>query len=363
MHKFVLRPAQQSDLDAIETMALLAQAGMTSLPKDRALLRKKIHLSERSFQKEVTTPANETYFFVLEDLLDHQVVGVCSILASIGCDEPFYAYSIQTIKKNAWCFGQEHSIKILKLTLTHNGSTEIGSLYLRPDYRKYGIGKLLSLSRFLFIKGHTERFQDTVIAEMRGVSDANGKSPFWNAIGLKFFNIPFQEADKLSAQSKDFIAQLMPKYPIYINLLDAEAQKVIGQAHPKTVPALNMLLQQGFQPTQSVDIFDAGPKISCPTHQIKTIQNAQHVTLQSVPALPQDAAYYLVCAGQLLNFRCMHIQGLLERDTLYIASEDAHYLFSHTVTTAFVVPLAKKSRHKLHILERIRQGLFKGNAQ
>ena len=69
---------------------------------------------------------------------------------------------------------------------------------------------------------------------MRGVSDEDGNSPFGNGYKSTFFSIDFTMADYLTGiGKKGFIADLMPKLPIYINLLSKEAQEVIGQVHEK----------------------------------------------------------------------------------------------------------------------------------
>ena len=58
------------------------------------------------------------------------------------------------------------------------------------------------------------------MAEMRGWQDENGKSPLWEALGSHFFNIPFPDADYISGiGNNQFIADLMPKYQIYIEML------------------------------------------------------------------------------------------------------------------------------------------------
>ncbi|PWS15075.1 arginine N-succinyltransferase, partial [Klebsiella pneumoniae] len=76
-------------------------------------------------------------------------------------------------------------------------------------------------------------FNAKVVAEMRGVIDEHGYSPFWESLGKRFFAIEFSRADYLSGTGKKaFIAALMPKHPLYIDFLSDEARAVIGQVHP-----------------------------------------------------------------------------------------------------------------------------------
>lgn len=275
--RIVVRPIRESDLEDVYQLSLKAKDGLTSFPKSKKHLALKINKSCQSFSKKVEIPEDEFYFFVMEDVFLKKVIGVCSIFASIGVYDPFYSFSIQSIRKQSWCLQKEINVDILKLNRIRNGGSEIGTLFLDPMYRVKGLGRLLSLSRFAYISRFPHRFKSTIIAEMRGVSDENG-SPFWNHVGAHFFKMPFKEADKLSAETKQFVAELLPKYPIYINLLPMEAQVVIGNVHENTKPALNLLLKEGFKNTSLVDVFDAGPKIEIETQLLRFFSE---MTLQS----------------------------------------------------------------------------------
>lgn len=266
--RVIIRPVRESDLESVFQLSLKAKEGLTSFPKNKNHLALKIAKSCQSFSKKVDTPSDEFYFFVMEDLHLQKIIGVCSIIAEVGISDPFYSFLIQTLKKESWCLNKEISIDILKLHRLYNGPSEIGTLFLDPEYRIKGMGRLLSLSRFSYIARFPHRFKSTIIAEMRGVSDEKG-SPFWNHVGAHFFELSFVEADYLSSENKQFISELIPKYPIYINLLHSDAIAVIGQVHKNTEPALQLLLREGFEKTSFVDIFDAGPKIEIETKKLR----------------------------------------------------------------------------------------------
>src|SRR3546814_2371265 len=79
---------------------------------------------------------------------------------------------------------------------------------------------LLARSRSLFVKQHRKRFGKRVLAELRGVIDEAGGSPFWDGVAGKFFGMSFQEADQFNAvHGNQFIADLMPKHPVYVAML------------------------------------------------------------------------------------------------------------------------------------------------
>ena len=175
--------------------------------------------------KEEPGKQPRTYLFVMQDTATNKIVGVCGIISQIGGAEPFYSYQVETKVHESKQLGVRTEISTLHLIERKDGPSEIGSLFLSPEYRHSGNGRLLSLCRFLFMADHLEFFEPTVIAEMRGSVDANGRSPFWDAVGRHFFEVDFATADHMSMVSKQFIADLMPRHPIYIPLLPYERVK------------------------------------------------------------------------------------------------------------------------------------------
>lgn len=301
----IVRPVRIEDLDAIITLASTAKAGLTSLPKDAALLESKIHHSIASFAKMVKTPSQELYLFVMEYLPQHKIIGTAAIFAQVGNQTPFYSFEIEEMIKESPSVNKSKIIRLLHLKSFQPISSEIGTLYLLPEFRRCGVGRFLSLSRFLFMAANSQRFESTVIAEMRGVNDDSGKSPFWTHVGKKFFDMKFVEADLESARSKSFIEELAPKQPIYINLLPKEAQKVIGQPHQNTVPAQRLLLKQGFQKTNNIDIFDAGPKLKANFSDIYTIAQSKMATIRHVMTTPlkENVTALEPTANMILNMQ------------------------------------------------------------
>ena len=65
-------------------------------------------------------------------------------------------------------------------------------LFLDPDYRLNKMANFYLKYASCFCQLFRQYFEETIVAEMRGYSDANGQSPFWNAVGHKFLilNLP-----------------------------------------------------------------------------------------------------------------------------------------------------------------------------
>ena len=305
----LIRPVKMGDLEQLEQLAIEVGVGMTSLPARRDHLENKIQRSLESFVREIIEPGEEIYWLVLEDAANGRVVGSCAILASVGLTRPFYSYKILHLAHTSRELDKYQPFRVLQMVNEYRGTAEIATLYLTPEYRKDRNGRFLSRCRFLFMAEFSSRVSETVIAEMRGVQDERGHSVFWDSLGRHFFDMAFSKADFLSSLGNyQFIADLMPKHPIYICLLPPEAQAVIGITHEATRPALELLKQEGFRFDGCVDIFDAGPTITCPLDQIRTVRESTRATVAEVVAAIESAEFMIstvhlddfrVCRGNL----------------------------------------------------------------
>ena len=299
----VVRPIGPQDQDALYKIAVDSGVGFTSLPINRDVLNEKIAHSVASFAKHVSQPFDEGYLFVLEDTLTGEVIGTTAVEASVGTRTPFYHYHRQTVVHASPTLEVHNKMEVLTLCNHYTGCAEVCTLFLQEAHRCGTNGRLLSKSRFLFMAQFAERFGTKVIAEMRGVNDSSGHSPFWHWLGTHFFSMEFKQADYLvGLGNKVFIAELMPKYPLYVNLLSPEAQAVISHVHEKTRPALRLLEKEGFQDMGYVDIFDAGPTVEAQLKDISSVKNSE--VLPTKIAQPKhDAELFLVSNTQLTNFR------------------------------------------------------------
>jgi len=313
----IIRPIQNSDYESLHRMAVESGYGFTSLPVNEALLKKRISHSGVSFNRQVTKPGNEGYLFVMENTTTGEVVGTSGIEAAVGLEDAFYHYHLGKVVHNSRELNIYNTVETLSLCNDYTGATEICTLFLSENHRKDNNGRFLSRCRFLFIAEHEQRFSDTVIAEMRGISDENGKSPFWQWLDEHFFSMDFPTADYLTGIGKKmFIAELMPKYPIYVNLLSKEAQQVINKVHQKTVPALRLLETEGFARCGYVDIFDAGPTVEVKRSSIKTVResNKYQVIIGDVDSANTNSPNkYIICNTQVANFRATQAPVLLRQ--------------------------------------------------
>jgi arginine N-succinyltransferase len=301
----VLRPVDLTDLPQLQQLARDSLVGVTSLPDDTECLREKILDSCASFEKDVEGHGPENYFFVLEDLTRERLVGCSEILATAGFSEPFYSLRNRHFTSASRELNIEHGVPALSLCHDLSGHTLLRGFHIDAALVRTRFSELLSRARLLFIAAHSQRFAEAVITEIVGFSSDEGHSPFWDAVGKHFFDLPYAEAERLCGlESRTFLAELMPQYPIYVPMLPQAAQDCIGRIHPDGQEAFDILEREGFETNSYIDLFDGGPTLYARTPGIRSI--AQSQTGRAKPGASIDAlGSYLVSNDSLKDYRAI----------------------------------------------------------
>jgi len=299
---YVMRAAGPGDLQHFKQLRDIAGPGFTSLMLDDRALEAKLALSADSFLSAGANPGAERYMIALEHIESGEVVGCCGVKATIGETPPFFNFRIIREAQSSVAADRRFDIQVLIGVNDFTGCSEVGSLFVRPEHRRGGVGRALARCRYLLMAAAPHRFHAQVVSELRGVVSPEGVSPFWEAVGRHFFRMDFAEADKLSATTDNqFILDLMPQHPIYIDLLSSEARAVIGKCHSAGEGALKMLHWEGFTFSNVVDIFDAGPLVSAPRDQIRTLRETKRVRVSA----DGGGRRALLATPQLSAFRCV----------------------------------------------------------
>jgi arginine N-succinyltransferase len=307
---FYVRPVEPDDLPAVLGLSERTGHGLTTLPANRERLASRIDRSVASFAGTASR-ADACYVFVLVDAATARVVGIAAIEAAVGLKEPWYNYHVGTLVHASQALKVYTAAPTLFLSNDHTGHTELCSLFLDQGYRRGRNGPLLAKSRLLFIAEFAERFAPKVIAELRGRVDADGRSPFWEGLGRHFFAMEYTTADYLTGiGQKSFIAELMPRHPVYVSLLPESARTAIGEVHDDTRAARTMLEQEGFRYEGYVDIFDAGPTVECFRDNVHAIRQSQVLDVAQgerdpVPDNLPDDIPWLVTNRRFEDFRAI----------------------------------------------------------
>ncbi|MGF6109045.1 arginine N-succinyltransferase [Pseudomonas sp. ADAK2] len=301
----VLRPVELTDLPQLQQLARDSLVGVTSLPDDSERLREKILDSCASFNKDVEGHGPENYFFVLEDLATQRLAGCSEILATAGFNEPFYSLRNRHFTSVSRELNIEHGVPALSLCHDLSGHTLLRGFHIDAELVRTPFSELLSRARLLFIAAHAARFSDAVITEIVGYSDEQGQSPFWDALGKHFFDLPYVEAERLCGlESRTFLAELMPQYPIYVPMLPQAAQDCIGRIHPDGQEAFDILEREGFETNSYIDLFDGGPTLYARTPGIRSIAHSHTATTQPVEVIDARGSY-LVSNDSLKGYRAI----------------------------------------------------------
>ena len=302
---FRLRAARSQDLEPLYEMAKLTGGGFTNLPPDRDALANKLERAAAAFGRTDDALGDDQFVLVLENVDTGAVRGTCQLFTQVGQQWPFYSYRLNTLTQYSKELDRTVRAEMLGLVTDLEGASEVGGLFLHPNERAGGLGLLLARSRYLFIAMHRTRFAERILAELRGIIDDRGGSPFWDNVAGRFFGMSFQEADYFnSINGNQFIADLMPKHPVYVEMLSDEARKVIGMPHPTGRAAMRMLENEGFAAEGYVDIFDGGPTMTARTDHVKSIAGSISSTVGSTDLDEGERA--LIATGRLTDFRCCY---------------------------------------------------------
>lgn len=306
----VVRPADHADLAGIEKLVSISEARLTTLSNQRDLLSQRIELSRQSFAGEKSVAGKERFLFVMEDLSqvdeeDSKIVGVAGVDACAGNGAPFYNYRKDELIHSSHPLDVHNRVPVLYMTHELTGKTQLCSLSIRREYKQGNALELLSRTRLLFIGLFREFFSREVIVEIQGKHTDDDGSAFWDSLGRHFFDMDFKSADYFSAiKTKTFIAELMPSHPIYVPLLSAQAQAVMGKPNDAASVGYQLLLREGFRASKHLDIFDGGPTLIARLDDIHTLKNCHYKRFREADKRPKGSKF-MVCNPTLSEFRCV----------------------------------------------------------
>lgn len=277
---FIVRSVRLDDIDSLLDLSRLVY--FINLPEDREVLKEKIQLSIDSFAGDIPDKFKREYIFVLENMETQTIVGTSMIIGRHGSpDSPHMYLELKEKQKYSDTIHGGIIHKVLRLRFEPDGPTEIGGLVLHPEYRGHRakLGRQLSYARFLFIKMRRRWFKDRILSELMPPLTEAGESVLWEALGRRFTNLSYQDADLLSRKNKEFITSLFPKGDIYTVLLPGEARDAIGKVGTETEPVKHMLENIGFHWKEHIDPFDGGPHYWADTDKISVVRSTRKLSL------------------------------------------------------------------------------------
>lgn len=312
---FLLRSVEERDLD--DLISLTSQFYVMNLPPRKEILKEKIKRSIESFGGQVKDKNKSEYIFVAEDTESGRVVGSSLIIGKHGTKEyPHSFFRIEREEKFSHDLGIGFVHQVLKLHQDTSGPTEIGGLLVDASYRRRPekIGRQISMIRFVYMGMFQKKFEANILCELTPPLTSEGRSEFWEALGRRFTGLPYQEADIISQNHKEFIKSLFPQTPIYLSLLSAEARLVVGRVGESTRPAQHLLEKLGFKYLNEIDPFDGGPHYG--------------IKMSDVPLI-RDGSEYKIKVGGKTKFTGIGLVGL-HRDGKFFGCQSPYEVHDKT---------------------------------
>lgn len=319
-----IRPVRPEDFDQLREFARVTGGGMTNLPNDDKALRERLHRAVSSFASGANEPGDEVYMMALEQ--DGRIMGTTGVFAAIGLKQGFINYKLIDEVHYSEEFNRTTRRTVLMPSHDFTGCAEVGMLFVAPHARKGGWGKLLARARYLFIAQKPSIIAEHICAELRGWRGENGEQPFWDSVGKHFFEMGFEEADlHNAANGNQFIQDLMPRHPVYTVFLSEAARACIGKPHPSAEPAFDMLIDEGFEWDNYIDIFDGGPLVDAKTSQIRTIRESRVKRVFAIGEA-EGGETMLMASGAVSSFRCVREKAQIDGESAIISRETAKAL-------------------------------------
>jgi arginine N-succinyltransferase len=333
----VVRPVGLSDIAALEKLAAVTMPGVHTLPKTREKIAASVERSIASFAAHVDIPSEESYMFVLENQARREIAGTAAIHASAGSNGTYFSFRNDVIQQVSRDLNISHSVHALTLCSELTAYSQLSGFYLRERERTGIEAALLSRARLLFAVLAPHRFGDRFFVPLAGVTDAAGSSPFWDALGRKFFKMDFLDAERIigGARNRTLIVELMPHYPVYVPLLPGDAQAAMGQIHPDGERAFNLLTEEGFEADDYIDIFDGGPILQAHKNSLRSFSGSLMRRVAPAESGADPLVSYAIAASSEDNFRAVtaacppveagefvHLPGAV-RDALMVAPGDS----------------------------------------
>ncbi|OWW19616.1 arginine N-succinyltransferase [Noviherbaspirillum denitrificans] len=304
---YVVRPVEAADIPALEAMANVVTPGVHTLPRTRATIELAVERSVASFKSQPDVPTEESYFFVLQSVKEGTIAGTAAIAATAGASGTFFAFRNDVLSQVSRDLNISHNVHALTLCSDLTACSQLSSFYLRNRVEAGDEAALLSRTRLLFAAVAPHRFGEKFFASMSGITDANGRSPFWEALGRKFFQMDFLEAERMieGARNRTLIVELMPHYPVYVPLLPGDAQAAMGQVHTEGELPFHILTDEGFQPDEYIDIFDGGPILQAHKNALRSFSQSAIRTVAARTNDDSPSGEFLVATVREERFRAV----------------------------------------------------------
>ena len=307
---YIIRPIETKDAESLLSLVVKSSGGLSSLQPRLNFLKDYIKSSEKSFSQKHNSDQPCKYLLGMYEGVGGKLIGCAAVKTKTGINTPFINFDILG----------EGDDQHLKASSRFMGSTEVGSLYLDPDYRSLGLGSYLARVRYLLMATQPWRFDDCVIAELRGICGIDG-SPLYDHIFKDKLEKNFMEADtEYFDRNPKSLGDIVPIGKLNTCDMPINVRASLGQPNASGQAAMRLLQSEGFIFTGTVDLFDGGPIMSVHRDTIRTIMNSKVLKAKRQEKI-KGGVYSIVTSGDFNNFRAVITKTKLNDDKVNISFE------------------------------------------
>lgn len=284
MNTLVARPASAADLP------LLAQwhgtAAAPQLPRD-----------------------DGEWLWVVEDTVLPRVLASVRLRRAIGLVLPRCWYHVGSTVHAAPELGLFHIQRRLLLGNDHTGAAELADLAWADDgvtlAEQAAALRLAVGAALLAIGRQRSAFGVQLIAELPGLRDSAGQSPFWQGLGRHFYSgDPRDGVARHGDAWRSHVAALLPRHPVLVSFLAPAAQAAIAQVDPPARLLRELFEAAGLRYGHHVRIDDGGPVLEADIDTLPALAGARAWDVAAQRDGNAGSATWLVMSGSGRALRC-----------------------------------------------------------
>lgn len=185
------------------------------------------------------------------------------LVPAIGMRTPRVSYHVGCVVHAAPELALFHRQRTLLLGHDLTGATELADLGCAPDtpaQRQATALRALVYAAVAQIGADRALHGDRLVAELPGPRGDDGRSPFWEGLGRRFYaGDPLAALAEHGLDWRTHVAALLPRHPLLASFLPDAAQDAIGQVRTDALPWRQQLLEAGLRHAQHINVEDGGP--------------------------------------------------------------------------------------------------------
>lgn len=244
---FTLRPVAAADLPTLRPW--LRPGAARTLP-----------LAEPGAAPATDAPAEHWLLVAQQDT----PLACLRLRRAIGLGLPRPWYHVGCVVHSAPALQLQHRQRTLLLGNDHTGASELADIAWQRAGRSLAeqAAALQALVQGAIgrIAAQRASYAATLIVELPGPRDAQGRSPFWQGLGRHFYaGDPEAAAERFGPDWRCHVAALLPRQPVYAAFLSETAQAAIAQVDAGSRLLMDALWHAGLRYGHHVTIDDGGP--------------------------------------------------------------------------------------------------------